>query len=1577
MKSLLIFLMIKEFFLNQLLKSLILLMRSVFGAIKIFRSLCMSHLKNASCLFLSFIHRFVEGRILFFKRTCILITFCIFFINFLDAQTQPPSITSGVTFQWDGPQPTPSSPANLVSITVDDKVYDHFSFPSRYELTRLGPSGHNQNRIKENGVYLETNSSSPAWNTSALAAFSSPNLNFKFESDGNGRNICSNFDAASTTDSQIQTIFYDDLQIVNQDAIIGITTRSANSCIYIEIIGSQSLGGPEAVLGSFFARPGPPIAGPVFGPPAFGADYWRSGRVNSNNGNIGIALFRLDQVAPLGSYITGIRYVGANVNHGDGKVFLIRTASVDLSVIKEVNNPVPDFGETITFTIKAINNGPLNASNVQVKDLLPSGFSFASLTASKGSYNISTGVWAIGMLSFGEIATLQIGVTVKTSGNYINTAEISPFANDPNPDNNISSIKAAPVNAIVANDLLINSTANMPIAGNVLENDRINNLPITIEDVNITSVIPTNPLVTIDPDTGNIFVGSIPSGSYTITYTICEAGTDSANSNCSSATVNVQVENLIEANNDTIISAPNNGNAGNVLEDNGNGADLLNGESITIDFVNITAVVPANPLVSIDVDSGNITVGDVPVGFYQIEYSICEAGTDPAGANCSTASVIVQVKNLILAKDDEIISVANNPNAGSIFEDNGNGTDTFNGIPLTIDLVKITSIETSDPLVTINPETGNIIVGEVSSGTYVIEYSICESGTDPADSNCSTAIVTVQVQNPLVAMDDLLSSTAGNPNAGNVLDDNGNGADLLNGQVASIGIVNISVINTSDPLVIIDPETGNIVVGEVSSGTYIIEYSICESGTDPADSNCSTATVTVQVLNPIVAKDDMLISTAGNPNAGNVLDDNGNGADSLNREAASIGVVNIAVINTSDPLVTIDPETGNIVVGEVSTGTYIIDYSICESGTDPAESNCSSAKVIVQVENLIVANDDLVNSTAGNPNAGNILGDNGGGEDLLNGKSVSIDQVKITIINASDPSVTIDLETGNIVVGEVPSGTYTIAYSICETGTDPADANCSTASVTIQVRNVIVAKDGTVISSANNSNAGNIFEDNGSGKDTFNGSPLIQDQVNITSIETSSPLIIIDPVTGNIAVGEIASGTYTIAYSICEKGSDPANCDSALILLIVDTELETILANNDFVSGVQGANGENNLINVFDNDRINGAPLNLSQVVLIVNGNKVVEPVPFLNAVNNSEPNIVLNPNGSVDIAPNTADGTYVLVYSICSTSNPENCDSATITIIVNSTTILANDDNYGPFNGKERKTFGNVLENDFINGSPVDPADVILTIQSSNEELILNEDGSITLAPNTPSGEYMLIYSICSISDPNNCDFAFVTVIVQGEMDLTIEKTSNGVEIWGDDTFDYFIRVTNTGTENLPEVLIEDFLPVGLSFESQELTFTIPDLQATFDQEGSRLRWTLPLLPVGTGIEIRLSVLAANLMDASPKVIINNVSVKSGELTDSASDTNSINPFFIPNVIIPNGNGSNDTFEIVGINKFVKNDIVIFNRYGDHVFEADNYTNDWDASGHVAGTYFYIFRGEDRQGRKQEFKGWLQVIKQ
>jgi hypothetical protein len=51
---------------------------------------------------------------------------------------------------------------------------------------------------------------------------------------------------------------------------------------------------------------------------------------------------------------------------------------------------------------------------------------------------------------------------------------------------------------------------------------------------------------------------------------------------------------------------------------------------------------------------------------------------------------------------------------------------------------------------------------------------------------------------------------------------------------------------------------------------------------------------------------------------------------------------------------------------------------------------------------------------------------------------------------------------------------------------------------------------------------------------------------------------------------------------------------------------------------------------------------------------------------------------------------------------------------------------------------------------------------------------------------------------------------------------------------------------------------------------------------------------------------------------------------------------------------------------------IEIYNRYGQRIYSASNYQDDWSASGESAGTYFWI--GRSTNGK--EIKGWIEVQK-
>ena len=167
-------------------------------------------------------------------RHCLSLLLIIAFNN-LGAQTNSASIQSGVTFQWADNQTAANQPATIQSITVNGNVYFNFGVPSSYELTQLGPSGHNTNNIRLNGTFAETTSASATWNTSALQAFRSLNLNYYFEANGNGDNICDNFAAEETTDSQRQTLTYAEGIVASSSGIIAVTERNANNCYHVEL----------------------------------------------------------------------------------------------------------------------------------------------------------------------------------------------------------------------------------------------------------------------------------------------------------------------------------------------------------------------------------------------------------------------------------------------------------------------------------------------------------------------------------------------------------------------------------------------------------------------------------------------------------------------------------------------------------------------------------------------------------------------------------------------------------------------------------------------------------------------------------------------------------------------------------------------------------------------------------------------------------------------------------------------------------------------------------------------------------------------------------------------------------------------------------------------------------------------------------------------------------------------------------------------------------------------------------------------------------------------------------------------
>ena len=86
----------------------------------------------------------------------------------------------------------------------------------------------------------------------------------------------------------------------------------------------------------------------------------------------------------------------------------------------------------------------------------------------------------------------------------------------------------------------------------------------------------------------------------------------------------------------------------------------------------------------------------------------------------------------------------------------------------------------------------------------------------------------------------------------------------------------------------------------------------------------------------------------------------------------------------------------------------------------------------------------------------------------------------------------------------------------------------------------------------------------------------------------------------------------------------------------------------------------------------------------------------------------------------------------------------------------------------------------------------------------------------------------------------------------------------------------------------------------------------------------------------------------------------------------------FVPDLITPNGDDINDSFEILGLDRYPQNELYIYNRWGNLIFETVDYANDWYGTHKGApapdGTYYYIFL--DRISGREIATGYITIHK-
>ena len=251
-----------------------------------------------------------------------------------------------------------------------------------------------------------------------------------------------------------------------------------------------------------------------------------------------------------------------------------------------------------------------------------------------------------------------------------------------------------------------------------------------------------------------------------------------------------------------------------------------------------------------------------------------------------------------------------------------------------------------------------------------------------------------------------------------------------------------------------------------------------------------------------------------------------------------------------------------------------------------------------------------------------------------------------------------------------------------------------------------------------------------------------------------------------------------------------SGCESEKANVTVSVTVCNIVAKDDLYKVFAPITTATTTGNILGNDKVGGVTATTATVSITNITSAGTGTVP-----------IVKN-NGDVEIPANTPVGEYKISYRICAISNPADCSTATVTVVV-APKLEAKPDDLGTIGGLSGgTTTATVFENDLRGTTPINSSQVNLTWGTAPAHIATNTNGTITVLPNTPAGTYTISYTICEKDNPTNCSTAIATVKVVtlkavNDGVKTLPKTGGSVDILANDIYGAPTGVTSVTTAN------------------------------------------------------------------------------------------------------------------------------------------------------------------------------------
>jgi gliding motility-associated-like protein len=455
--------------------------------------------------------------------------------------------------------------------------------------------------------------------------------------------------------------------------------------------------------------------------------------------------------------------------------------------------------------------------------------------------------------------------------------------------------------------------------------------------------------------------------------------------------------------------------------------------------------------------------------------------------------------------------------------------------------------------------------------------------------------------------------------------------------------------------------------------------------------------------------------------------------------------------------------------------------------------------------------------------------------------------------------------------------------------------------------------------------------------------------------------LVIDPATGIIDLSASAPGTYTVQNDIAANGSCPAATATTNVTIIQNPS-----------APVLGYNAS-----VCENDTLfltASTVANANYSWSGPNGFSSTSQNPFFpdaQTVNNGTYTVNITVNGctSSDASLNVAINTLPIV-SIQNGASETICRNDSVTLVATGATTYIWNTN---------ETSSSISVNPSSNSSFIVTGTLNGCLNSDTIQVNVNPLPTIQLGSNANQNGSFCFGSTALLTASGGILFQWT-----GPNGFTsFSDTLNFAPVALSNVGTYYITVTDANncvnSDSIDLVAAQsDF--ANISGDTSLCPGQTLNLSAT---GGVTYSWTGP----NTFVSSNQAITVPN-MNTSKMGVYEVIVVDTNGCVDTASTLVSIvveaSCLNIPELVSPNFDGHNDTWDIIGLDQFAEAQVEIFNRWGNLVYSVSPYSKPWEGeinegvslegqSGKVpVGTYFYIIRLNDPD--KNEYKGYVEL---